>query len=123
MARQATPRTYHSTALLLPDGRVFSGGGGLCGTCSVNHADGEIYSPPYLFQGPRPVIQGAPTVVGYNAPFSITTTPNTSGRGGEVVVVDSSSLAIAKTVVLQQRCSTLRATICSSRSKPVVRWR
>ena len=31
MARQATPRTYHSTALLLPDGRVFSGGGGLCG--------------------------------------------------------------------------------------------
>ena len=74
MARQATPRTYHSTALLLPDGRVFSGGGGLCGNCSVNHADGEIYSPPYLFQGPPPVIQGAPTVVGYNASFSVATT-------------------------------------------------
>jgi len=74
MARQATPRTYHSTALLLPDGRVFSGGGGLCGNCGVNHADGEIYSPPYLFKGPRPVIRGAPTVVGYNAPFSIATT-------------------------------------------------
>jgi len=50
------------------------GCGSLCGNCSVNHADGEIYSPPYLFQGPRPIIQGAPTVVGYNAPFSIATT-------------------------------------------------
>src|SRR5260221_13073780 len=38
LARQAVPRTYHSIALLLPDGRVLSGGGGLCGTCSTNHA-------------------------------------------------------------------------------------
>ena len=34
-------------------------------------------------------------------PGEATAAPNTSGRGGEVVVVDSSSLAIAKTVVLQ----------------------
>ena len=27
MAPMQTPRAYHSTALLLPDGRVFSGGG------------------------------------------------------------------------------------------------
>lgn len=26
----AVPRNYHSIALLLPDARVFSGGGGLC---------------------------------------------------------------------------------------------
>ena len=26
----AIPRNYHSVAVLLPDGRVFSGGGGLC---------------------------------------------------------------------------------------------
>src|SRR5262249_54382066 len=52
----ATPRNYHSTALLLPDGRVFVGGGGLCGTCSEptsglsdNHMNAEIFSPPYLF--------------------------------------------------------------------------
>ncbi|MGH8576885.1 MAG: PKD domain-containing protein, partial [Gammaproteobacteria bacterium] len=34
-------------------------------------------------------------------PGEATAAPNTSGRGGEVVVVDSSSLAIVKTVVLQ----------------------
>lgn len=44
------PRNYHSTALLLKDGRVLSAGGGACGNgCSANHLDGQIYSPPYLF--------------------------------------------------------------------------
>jgi hypothetical protein len=42
-------RTYHSTAVLIPDGRVFTGGGGLCGSCTVNHLDMEIYNPYYLF--------------------------------------------------------------------------
>ena len=31
MAPMAIPRTYHSVAVLLPDARVFVGGGGLCG--------------------------------------------------------------------------------------------
>ena len=48
MAPAAIPRTYHSVALLMPDGRVFIGGGGLCGTCGTNHFDGEIFTPPYL---------------------------------------------------------------------------
>ena len=42
-------RTYHSIALLLPDGRVFNGGGGLCGGCDTNHFDAQLYSPPYLY--------------------------------------------------------------------------
>jgi hypothetical protein len=33
LAAQAVTRQYHSTALLLPDGRVLSSGGGICGTC------------------------------------------------------------------------------------------
>ncbi|MCJ1310119.1 hypothetical protein MMC25_003780 [Agyrium rufum] len=49
LAPNVTPRTYHSIALLLPDATVLSGGGGLCGTCSVNHFDAQIFSPAYLF--------------------------------------------------------------------------
>jgi galactose oxidase len=65
MAPEAIPRDYHSVAILLPDGRVFSGGGGLCGTCTTNHPDGQIFSPPYLFRPNgalrvRPVIERAP---------------------------------------------------------------
>lgn len=44
-----SPRNYHSVALLLPDGTVFSGGGGLCGSCTTNHFDAQIFYPPYLY--------------------------------------------------------------------------
>lgn len=33
----------------------------------------EIYSPPYLFKGPRPAITDAPTEVAYGASFTIRT--------------------------------------------------
>ncbi len=46
---QTGPRGYHSTAVLLPDGRVFVGGG------DTRTADYQIFSPPYLTCGrPRP---------------------------------------------------------------------
>jgi galactose oxidase len=65
MAAMTVPRNYHSVALLLPDGRVFSGGGGLCGPCNTNHTDGQVFTPPYLFDSDgspatRPVITTAP---------------------------------------------------------------
>ncbi len=51
LASMEVPRTYHSAGILLNDGRVFMGGGGLCGEiCPANHKDAEIYSPPYLFE-------------------------------------------------------------------------
>ncbi|CAI7661261.1 unnamed protein product [Penicillium pancosmium] len=43
-------RVYHSIALLLQDGTVFTGGGGLCGDCEANHFDGQIYTPAYLLK-------------------------------------------------------------------------
>lgn len=59
MAQMPIPRTYHSIAALLPDGRVVTGGGGLCwGPCqdpSSNHFDMQIFTPPYLFNS-----RGAP---------------------------------------------------------------
>ncbi|MGW8762854.1 discoidin domain-containing protein [Streptomyces sp. NPDC055815] len=63
LATMAVPRNYHSVANLLPDGRIFSGGGGLCGDCATNHADGAVFTPPYLLNAdgspkPRPAITG-----------------------------------------------------------------
>ncbi|KAJ5168687.1 uncharacterized protein N7482_004281 [Penicillium canariense] len=61
--KNSVVRVYHSLALLLQDGTVFTGGGGLCGNCSANHFDGQIYTPPYLLkadgtpQTARPVIK------------------------------------------------------------------
>ncbi len=68
MAGMQVARVYHSTALLLPDGRVLAGGS--TGIGPPGHST-EIYSPPYLFRGPPPVIAAAPTHVAYGEPFEI----------------------------------------------------
>ena len=69
MAAQTAPRMYHSTALLLPDGRVLSAGQ----SSGKYENTGEIFSPPYLFKGARPVISTAPGTLGYGQPFTVTT--------------------------------------------------
>ena len=70
MAAQSVPRMYHSTAVLLPDGRVLSAGQDIGPT--QNRTSAEIYSPPYLFRGPRPTIESAPAFVGYTTQFTVT---------------------------------------------------
>ena len=72
LASEQVARLYHSVALLLPDGRVLVGGTGRPPT--PNKYNYEIFSPPYLFKGPRPKIEGLSTnLVAYNQPFTVTT--------------------------------------------------
>ncbi|MEO6082426.1 MAG: galactose oxidase-like domain-containing protein, partial [Umezawaea sp.] len=78
LAPMSTPRNYHSVANLLPDGTVFSGGGGLCGNCATNHPDGQVLVPPYLLnpdgtRKPRPAITTAPTAAAHGATISVGT--------------------------------------------------
>jgi hypothetical protein len=70
MAPMPRPRIYHSTALLMPDGRVLSAGGGRWGP---SYLEAEFYAPPYLFKGPRPTITSAPATIGYAANFFVGT--------------------------------------------------
>ncbi len=67
LAQHMVPRNYHSTGLLLKDGRVASLGGGLCGGCPTNHQSGQFYEPPYLFNADgtpatRPEITGGEAI-------------------------------------------------------------
>jgi len=67
MATQTATRAYHSAAILLPDGRVLSTGM----DSGKWKRTGDVYSPPYLFKGPRPVIAAAPSAVAYGASFVV----------------------------------------------------
>ncbi|HET9411779.1 MAG TPA: galactose oxidase-like domain-containing protein [Candidatus Saccharimonadales bacterium] len=82
LASASRIRQYHSTATLLPDGRVMTGGGGICGDCMAAgylEKNVEYFTPPYLYKkdgtgglAPRPVISTAPASIGINTNFSIT---------------------------------------------------
>ena len=63
----SVPRNYHSVALLLKDGRVFSSGGGLC-HCAADHLNTQLYTPSYLYDdngnlATRPVINNVPDTI------------------------------------------------------------
>lgn len=63
MANLPSVRDYHSVAVLLPDARVMMAG--------WNNPTIEIFSPSYLFRGPRPCITAAPETVHRGAEFTI----------------------------------------------------
>jgi len=75
MASMNAPRLYHSEALLMPDGRVVVMGGGRFDDNHVpqDQYNGEFFSPPYLFKGPRPIIGSAPSTIAFGSVFTIQT--------------------------------------------------
>jgi hypothetical protein len=87
MAPHQASRMYHATALLLPDGRVFTAGqdnGSLARFA-------EIWSPPYLFKGSRPTLSGAPATV---------------ARGGQLQFVSPQAASLSKVVLIRPGSNT-----------------
>ncbi len=96
MAREAVGRTYHSAALLLPDGRVLSSGSGEGG--GVLYEDSEfsaqVFSPPYLFDADgtlahRPAITAAPSHLDYGQSFTVETPDAGSVSRGTLIRLSS----------------------------------
>ena len=65
------PRQYHSSAILLPDGRVWTASGTPGMGLFENRT--EFFSPWYFFAGPRPTINGSPTNGTYGGTITIPT--------------------------------------------------
>jgi len=72
LARNAVRRGYHSSTLLLPDGRILHTGSG-DGSNMPDERNAELFTPPYLLRGPRPVFADAPALVGYGSSFRLAT--------------------------------------------------
>ena len=95
VASEQATRQYHSTALLLPDARVLSAGGGICGACDAEGylaKNAQVFTPPYLYRSdgsgrlaPRPVIAAAPAGTGYGAQIDLATA--NPGAIGKVALV------------------------------------
>jgi galactose oxidase len=70
-------RCYHATAVVLPDATVLSAGGGefMVGATpnapADTHRNAQIFHPPYLFRGPRPVITTAPSEIDPGGTFTV----------------------------------------------------
>jgi hypothetical protein len=93
MASGHRDRTYHNSAILLPDGRVLVGGHspiangvGFLDAYGANHdvipgvtanndrdPSFEVYSPPYLYKGARPKLTGVRSGIKWDTTFPIST--------------------------------------------------
>ena len=78
LASNSVTRVYHSVSVLLPDGNVVhaaSGDAEIEESPAPDQRNSEIFSPPYLFKGARPIIRSVPSGVAYGERF-VVETPN-----------------------------------------------
>ena len=93
LSSNVVTRLYHGTTLLLPDGRLLHTGSGDAGG-TINELNYELFSPPYLFNGPRPVVSDStPSVVHYGQTI-VVNTPDT-GSVAKVTFIRFSSVTHA----------------------------
>lgn len=101
LAAATRPRTYHNTAVLMPDARVLIGGhatisnsytknqtlpGGQTAPNDGRDPTFEIYSPPYLFRGPQPKVTSAEPSVRYGGTMKVVTDTDASQIESVVLV-------------------------------------
>ena len=110
LAANPAIRLYHSTTLLLPDGRILSAGGGDADTLVhiPDYPSGEYFLPPYLFRpdgerAARPTITAVPSVVRYGAQVPVLTPNGGSVRQARWIRLGSSTHAFDQ----NQRANTL----------------
>jgi galactose oxidase len=115
MASMSEARNYHSSAILLQDGRVWAGGGGHCSVraCkeggATNKFNCEIYTPPYL-------VDPATNQLTTQRPF-ITNAPTRAVPGGTITVTTA---AAVQTFALVRLSAATHSTNNDSRRVPLV---
>jgi galactose oxidase-like protein/glyoxal oxidase-like protein len=85
-------RGYHSTAVLLRDGRVLVTGSGDSHR-ATDQRNAEFFSPPYLFKGARPVISSSPSSLSYGQTFFLKTAQASAIRKVTLVRLGSTTHA------------------------------
>jgi galactose oxidase len=96
LASESRTRTYHSSAILLPNGRVLSTGGGEGGGITFGNSEfsAQLFTPPYLFDSDgtlaaRPSITSAPSRLVYGQSFTIQTPDAGSISRGTLIRLSS----------------------------------
>lgn len=86
------PRLYHSTALLLANGRVLTAGmDSMWHPATFNAAKLrlELFAPPYISRGTRPIIFAAPNEIGYEAEFEVQSSMTDSIKAAALISLSS----------------------------------
>ena len=136
MATATVTRLYHSTALLLPDGRVVAAGGNPEGGGSVQFEPPdpeeemrlELFSPPYLFRGPRPTIGAVPKQWKYGDTVNIAS-PQAGGikwlslvRNGVTTHSFDNGQRLVDVPIESQQAGTVRGRVPANRNLAAPGW-